>query len=173
MAIFSNIPYDTNLKHQINHVQNSSGAYYTNFDEYIDLDEFLDDIIEKRQYDRKETVYGNIDSQNESILNYKNIRLRIVGWIYKDSDWSDPLVATVGNWLNTPQNVRVVLNTLMWEAVPHATSYEVKVKDTIYKTFDTTFSLAGISQGSYSMSVRAIGDDKYGNSSWSSPIVNA
>lgn len=116
------------------------------------------------------TIEGRARSQNNTNRG-QLIRIKgIDGAQYSDSDWSDPFSYTIGNKLDTPSNLRVVANMLIWNSVPNATSYEVKQNNTTFTVNDTSISLIGLPSGSYTMSVRAIGDSVYADSDWSSSI---
>lgn len=116
---------------------------------------------------------GQKSSSSNATQPKKQIRVRVDGGQYADSDWSEPythIVGEVDNMLTTPTNLRVMSGMFVWNAVPNAKSYEVKQNDTVYPVDDTSVSVLGLPSGTYTLTVRAIAGTGYVNSAWADPI---
>lgn len=73
--------------------------------------------------------------------------------------------------LNTPNNLHVQNDTLYWSSVDYASGYVVRIDAREEQTSTNSYSLAALSSGKHSLSVKAIGDGvRYNSSAFSAAI---
>ncbi|MDR1138933.1 MAG: hypothetical protein LBK70_03550 [Clostridiales bacterium] len=106
---------------------------------------------------------GNTQSLLDLQPGNYDIKVRAVGdSIYLTSDWSTIVQHTVTSKLSTPINLNVADNTLSWDAVDNAVSYEIEINgdtDNVQVSTTNTLALTNLTTpGIYSFRVRAIGD---------------
>lgn len=67
--------------------------------------------------------------------------------------------------------IQIQNQLLVWDSIPHALQYEVRINEEVFRSSERVFSLNHLLPGDYTISIRAIGDDLfYLPSMWSSPI---
>lgn len=73
--------------------------------------------------------------------------------------------------IDVPMMVKAESNKVVWDAVPHATEYELEINGTIYVLTGTNYVFSGF--GTYNLRIRAIAasNSGYKNSLWSEILV--
>lgn len=57
----------------------------------------------------------------------------------------------------SPENIHFVGSTMVWDAIPQVSGYELMINDSLYTTYEASFSLAEIDYGSLEISIVAFG----------------
>ena len=54
-----------------------------------------------------------------------------------------------------PENIRLFEETILWDEVSDATSYSIKINDSVFTILDTSFSLESFPNGNYDIRIRS------------------